>query len=366
VIEDAFRREGIPYLVIGGLRFYDRKEIKDILAYLRLLVNPADTVGLKRIINVPARGIGNVTVERVEAYAKAKGRSLFEALSEIREDDSLSSTAQRNIQKFISMMHELQGLVGRISVPDLLQELFNRTGYLEALKEDGGPEAESRIENLKELLTATLEFQERNLENGTLASFLDQVALVSDVDGYSESAGAVAMMTLHTAKGLEFPVVFLTGLEEGLFPFSKALTDEHEMEEERRLCYVGMTRARERLYLTTTQCRRIYGTTRWNNPSRFLEEIPAELVALKGNKKSDPARGIHIKKRSEDQHDYDQDSQSGSGFNIGSLVRHPQWGLGTVKKREGDGEDLRLTVSFQSVGIKKLAVKYAMLEGTSG
>ena len=172
------------------------------------------------------------------------------------------------------------------------------------------------------------------------------------------------MMTLHTAKGLEFPVVFLTGLEEGLFPFSKALTDEHEMEEERRLCYVGMTRARERLHLTTTQCRRIYGTTRWNNPSRFLEEIPAELVELKGHKKDEPKR--HTTEEQEDHRNYDVDTQVPSDFGVGSLVRHPQWGLGTVKKREGAGEDLRLTVTFQSVGIKKLAVKYAMLEGASG
>lgn len=356
VIEDAFRREGIPYLVIGGLRFYERKEIKDMLAYLRLLINPTDSVSLKRIVNVPARGIGSVTVEKIEAYAKTKGCSLFEALSEIRNDDSLSSTSQRNIQKFVLMIRELQALVGRLSVADLLQEVWNRTGYVEALKEDGGSEAESRIENLKELLTAMLEFQERDLEGGNLATFLDQVALVSDVDNYSESIGAVALLTLHTAKGLEFPVVFLTGMEESLFPYSKALTDEHEMEEERRLCYVGMTRAKEELHLTTTQCRRIYGTTRWNSPSRFLEEIPAELVELKGNKKE-----------AQDNHgDYGRDSQVPSDFEVGSLVRHPQWGLGTVKKREGEGEDLRLTVSFQSVGIKKLAVKYAILEGASG
>jgi len=364
VIEDAFRREGIPYLIIGGLRFYDRKEVKDVLAYLRLLINPGDSVSLKRIINVPTRGIGNVTVEKIADHARTKGCSMFEALSGIYEDDSLSSTAQRNIKKFVLMIDELRGLVGRLSVSDLLQEVFSRTGYLEALKEDGGPDAESRIENLKELLTATLEFQERNLEDGNLAAFLDQVALVSDVDSYSESVGAVAMMTLHAAKGLEFPVVFLTGLEEGLFPFSKALTDEHEMEEERRLCYVGMTRARERLHLSTTQCRRIYGTTRWNSPSRFLEEIPAELVEFKGHKM--PESIGHTNEEQEVHHDYDGDTQVTQGFNVGSLVRHPQWGLGTVKKREGEGDDLRLTVSFQSVGIKKLAVKYAMLEGASG
>ncbi len=355
VIEDAFRREGIPYLVIGGLRFYERKEIKDMVAYLRLLINPADSVSLKRIINVPTRGIGSVTIEKIEAYAKTKGCSLFEALSEISEVGAtymLPLPSQRNIQKFVSMIYELQGLVGRLSVADLLQEVWSRTGYLEALKEDGGSEAESRIENLKELLTAMQEFQERDLEGGNLATFLDQVALVSEIDDYSESIGAVALMTLHTAKGLEFPVVFLTGMEEGLFPYSKALTDEHEMEEERRLCYVGMTRARERLYLTTTQCRRIYGTTHWNSPSRFLEEIPAELMEFVGRKDRDKHEAESI--------------ASPVNFAVGSLIRHPQWGLGTVKKREGEGEDLRLTVSFQSVGIKKLAVKYAMLEGASG
>jgi DNA helicase-2/ATP-dependent DNA helicase PcrA len=179
VIEDAFRREGIPYLIVGGLRFYDRKEIKDILAYLRLLINPTDSVSLKRIINIPARGIGDVTVEKIAAYARTKGCSMFDALSEIHGDDSLSSTAQRNIKKFVLIVHELHELVGRLSVPDLLQEVFSRTGYLEALKEEGGPEAESRIENLKELLTATLEFQERKVENGengedgNLAAFLD-------------------------------------------------------------------------------------------------------------------------------------------------------------------------------------------------
>ena len=350
VIEDAFRREGIPYLVIGGLRFYERKEIKDMLAYLRILINPADSVSLKRIINVPARGIGSVTIEKMEAYAQAKGGSLFEVLTEISESDTLSQTSQRNIKKFIGMIRELQDLVNRVSLADLLQESWKRTGYLDALQEDGGPEAQARIENLKELLTALQEFEERDVE-GSLTVFLDQVALVSDVDRYSESIGATALLTLHSAKGLEFPVVFLTGMEEGLFPYSKALTDEHEMEEERRLCYVGMTRAKDELHLTTTQCRRIYGTTRWNSASRFLEELPSELVELKG----------HQRETQDDHHR--KDAPVVIDFAVGSLVRHPQWGLGTVKKREGEGEDLRLTVSFVSVGTKKLAVRYAMLEG---
>jgi ATP-dependent DNA helicase UvrD/PcrA len=370
VIEDAFRREGIPYLVVGGLRFYERKEIKDMLAYLRLLINPADSVSLKRIINVPARGIGSVTLEKIERHAGVKNRSLFEALSEVsgcvaetdsssQEGVSLSPAAHRNIQKFVTMIRELQGRVNRLPLADLLQEVWGRTGYLEALKKDGGPEAESRIENLKELLTAMQEFQERSMETGDLATFLDQVALVSDTDNYSESIGAVALLTLHAAKGLEFPVVFLTGMEEGLFPYSKALTDEHEMEEERRLCYVGMTRAKENLHLTATQCRRIYGSTRWNSPSRFLEEIPAELVEFAGHKRVDQDYNNVYNNNN-------NDASVSSGFAVGSLVRHPQWGLGTVKKREGGGEDLRLTVSFASVGTKKLSVKYAMLEGASG
>jgi DNA helicase-2/ATP-dependent DNA helicase PcrA len=257
------------------------------------------------------------------------------------------------------MIRELQELVHRSPVSDMLQEVWNRTSYLEALKEDGGPEAESRIENLKELLTATQEFEERSTASGNLATFLDQVALVSDADSYSESVGAVALLTLHAAKGLEFPVVFLTGMEEGLFPYTRALTDEHEMEEERRLCYVGMTRAKEKLHLTTTQCRRIYGATRWNSPSRFLEEIPAELVEFVGHRRVDQDYNAD--------RDYNHgDPSVPSDFAVGALVRHPQWGLGTVKKREGEGDDLRLTVSFSSVGTKKLAVKYAMLKGASG
>ncbi|MEO5657115.1 MAG: UvrD-helicase domain-containing protein, partial [Nitrospiria bacterium] len=302
-LEDRLRNEGIPYVILGGLRFYERKEIKDVIAYLRVLANPADEMSLKRIINVPTRGIGATAVERVEAYAMESRRSWDDALRGIVGDaERLAPASRRSIERFLVLIDDLRAIAREGSVSKLLTAVLERTRYLEFLRADLGVEAEGRIENIQELFSAVEEFEEEygealsvdgsslseqhttDNEQGLfperpspLSAFLDRVALVSDVDALSSSDGAVPLMTLHSAKGLEFPVVFMVGMEEGLFPHSRSLQDPEAMEEERRLCYVGITRARERLYITCTNLRRLYGSVQFNAPSRFVEEIPEEL-----------------------------------------------------------------------------------------
>jgi DNA helicase-2/ATP-dependent DNA helicase PcrA len=297
-LEERLRNEAIPYVIVGGLRFYERKEIKDVVAYLRVIANPADDVSLKRIINVPSRGIGATALERIDAYAAEAGVPWSDALRKIGGDpDRLVANSRRAIDRFLTLLDGLRETAQSASLPTILTAVLERTRYIESLRGEFGADAESRIENIQELFSAVEEFEERwagevSEEEGNavneealssavrrpspLSAFLDQVALVSDTDALTSTDGAVPLMTLHSAKGLEFPVVFMVGLEEGLFPHSRSLQDPDAMEEERRLCYVGMTRAKERLYLTYTGLRRLYGSVQYNAPSRYLEEIPAE------------------------------------------------------------------------------------------
>jgi DNA helicase II / ATP-dependent DNA helicase PcrA len=388
-IEDALRLESIPYQIVGGLKFYERKEVKDLLAYLRMTVNPRDSVSLRRTINVPPRGIGKVTVEKIAAHAEACGISLYEALGEMLATGLLSGAAASKVKQFHTLVEELRGLAATLSVAALIRELIQRTNFLDQYGTTG--EDEMRRQNIQEVITAADDFEER-AQDPSLASFLDQTALIADQDTLIDDAGRVVLMTLHTSKGLEFPVVFITGMEDGIFPHRRAFEDSSELEEERRLCYVGMTRAKDRLFLTSAVRRRIYGTELYNPPSMFLQDIPSDLL----HAERAPRLGIAGRQRRgfwshEDSHEADRPMSGmrpfttggtsddvqrrdakpdtrqlwGGEYRPGTLVRHPEWGLGVVQKQEGDGESLKLTIIFRDVGRKVVAAKYAKLERVS-
>jgi DNA helicase-2/ATP-dependent DNA helicase PcrA len=387
-IEDALRQRSIPYRIFGGLRFYDRREIKDVIAYLRVLHNPADAVSLRRIINVPARGIGDTTLEKLERTAQRSGTTLYAAAQDPKASD-VSTAAARKLREFTGMMEGLRSELGTVTLTDLARRVIEESGYRRALDEERTIEARMRIENLNELLTATEDFQEQ-APDATLAAFLDQVALITDMeqqtsdDGRGRSrAESVTLMTLHNAKGLEFPVVFLAGMEEGLFPHSRSLESDAELEEERRLCYVGMTRAKERLILTHATERRLYGYPQANLISRFVEEVPRELIEREGGFAAATNTGKRYVSWEDaaSQESAPVPSWSGdrrmpgvslpvppasasgrSPYYNGAVVKHAKFGIGTVQRSEGAGDDLKISVSFPGHGVKTLAVKYANLE----
>ncbi|HEY6011946.1 MAG TPA: 3'-5' exonuclease, partial [Nitrospirota bacterium] len=384
-LEDALRQRGTPYRIFGGLRFYDRKEIKDIIAYLRVLHNPADAVSLRRIINVPARGIGDTTIERLERAAARKGITLYDAALDPADAD-VSTAAGKKLREFTAIMERIRGELPDITLTDLARKVIQDSGYQRALEEERTIEARVRLENLNELLTATEDYQEQDRE-ATLAGFLDQVALITDMeqqsaaDGKRNTANSVTLMTLHNAKGLEFPVVFMAGMEEGLFPHSRSAESDEELEEERRLCYVGMTRAKERLILTHASERRLYGYPQANLVSRFVDEIPAELMDREGAApyKSEfgkryvsweeaDASSARARETWSDDHRVAQKAPvkktatNKNPYYNGAVVRHGKFGLGTIQRSEGAGDDLKISVSFPGHGVKTLAVKYANLE----
>jgi ATP-dependent DNA helicase UvrD/PcrA len=378
-LEDALRNRGIPYRIFGGLRFYDRKEIKDIIAYLRVLQNPSDIVSLRRIINVPVRGIGDTTIEKLETAAAQAGVSLYQAAMDTDRADMTNST-KRKLREFTGMMERMRTDLLTSSITDLVRRVIHESGYGAALEQDKNVESRIRIENLNELMTATEDFQEQNLD-ASLAAFLDQVALITDseqqiaAEGRRGSTDTVTLMTLHNAKGLEFSVVFMAGMEEGLFPHSRSAESEEELEEERRLCYVGITRAKERLILTHAAERRLYGYPQANLVSRFVQEIPGEALEKIGGSTAEliPARD-HARwsrclyrageKIMESGSATEQKTKSDAGdcYYKGAVVRHAKFGLGTVQRSEGAGDDLKISVSFPGYGVKTLAVKYANLE----
>lgn len=277
VLEEACMSHGIPYKIVGGFKFYDRKEVKDIIAYLRVIQNPDEDLSLKRIINIPKRGIGNTTLDAIIRHAAASGDSIFGALLEIDSIDGVSTKAKKGIKDFVRIMTELMGMAETEDVSKLLKAALDRTGYMEELKKDMDEEAQTRYENVGELLSATMEFEEKN-ENANLQNFLEQMALMSDIDTVEEGKSALIMMTLHSAKGLEYPFVFISGMEEGVFPSQRSYFEEKQMEEERRLMYVGITRAEERLYLTAAFERTMFGSTTYNTVSQFVREIPKDLL----------------------------------------------------------------------------------------
>lgn len=371
--EEEFVRRGIPYRIVAGLRFYDRKEIKDLLAYLRLLANPRDRVSLERIINVPRRGIGEGTLARVEVYARTQvdelGRpmSLLQAMGEAGRIEGLSVQYRRRLAEFHALIEGLRAEVARLSVTDLVSRVLQATGYLEELQAEMGPEAESRIQNVQEFLTVTQQFDDLNGgQPGRLPEFLEQVALVSDADDYESGTGSVTLMTLHAAKGLEFPVVFLVGMEEGVFPHSRAVWEPGEIEEERRLAYVGMTRAQHLLILTCARQRTLYGSTGFNPMSRFIEEIPEHL------RKDVSARGARGLVSGADAAGGSASGPNGLAgratgssaglFRPGQRVRHRHFGVGTVVRVEPSGHDEKVTVAFPDQGVRTFVRSLAPLE----
>lgn len=282
VFEEIFMREGVPYKIVGGTKFYDRKEIKDIIAYLRIIFNPSDSISLLRIINVPKRGIGDSTIKKINEFAQTKDISFCQALDQLDQAETLSARSKQGVKKFLSLLESLKQAEEQGSIRQLISTILQETGYITELERENTPEAQARIDNLKEFLSVSEEFSQRN-PDGTLDLFLEQITLVSDVDSLDEEENGVVLMTLHSAKGLEFPVVFMVGMEESIFPHFRALNAcnegvNREMEEERRLCYVGITRAREKLYLTAAWQRMLYGNTSCNFVSRFLDEIPNSLL----------------------------------------------------------------------------------------
>ncbi|MGI6586465.1 MAG: UvrD-helicase domain-containing protein [Gracilibacteraceae bacterium] len=277
VLEEACMSHGLPYRIVGGFKFYDRKEVKDIIAYLRVIQNPDEDLSLKRIINVPKRGIGNATLEAISKHARATGDSMFGALLDIDSVEGVGAKAKKGIKEFVKLMSGLMGIAETQRVSVLVKEVLERTGYLEEFEKGGDEESLTRAENIKELLSATFEFEKLN-ESALLPDFLEQMALMSDIDTVEENKDALIMMTLHSAKGLEFPFVFISGMEEGVFPSQRSYFDEKQIKEERRLMYVGITRAKERLYLTAAFERTLYGNTTYNTISKFVREIPKELL----------------------------------------------------------------------------------------
>ncbi|MCX5410616.1 DNA helicase PcrA [Streptomyces sp. NBC_00059] len=381
VFEEIFIRVGLPYKVVGGVRFYERKEVRDVLAYLRVLSNPEDTVPLRRILNVPKRGIGDRAEAMIDALSMREKISFPQALRRVDEAYGMAARSANAVKRFNTLMEELRTIVESGAGPAVVVEaVMERTGYLAELQASTDPQDETRIENLQELASVALEFEQERAEEegaGTLAEFLEKVALVADADQIpdedEDGSGVVTLMTLHTAKGLEFPVVFLTGMEDGVFPHMRALGQVKELEEERRLAYVGITRARERLYLTRAAMRSAWGQPSYNPPSRFLEEIPDQHLEWKRKgpmaAPAGPTSGITSSLSS-------SRSKSGpSGFATrrtsekpvvtlvaGDRVTHDQFGLGTVTAVEGFGDQAKATVDFGDERPKKLLLRYAPVE----
>ncbi|MBG0853064.1 DNA helicase PcrA [Streptomyces spinoverrucosus] len=382
VFEEIFIRVGLPYKVVGGVRFYERKEVRDVLAYLRVLANPEDSVPLRRILNVPKRGIGDRAEAMIDALSQREKISFPQALKRVDEAYGMAARSTNAVKRFNTLMEDLRTIVESGAGPaTILEAVLERTGYLAELQASTDPQDETRIENLQELAAVALEFEQERGEGeaGTLADFLEQVALVADSDQIpdeEEGDGVITLMTLHTAKGLEFPVVFLTGMEDGVFPHMRALGQTKELEEERRLAYVGITRARERLYLTRSVMRSAWGQPQYNPPSRFLEEIPAAHVDWKRTGASaapaGPVSGVAASLSSS----RSRSSASGAsgfatrrtaeqpvvGLAVGDRVTHDQFGLGTVVGVKGTGANAEATIDFGDAKPKRLLLRYAPVE----
>jgi DNA helicase II / ATP-dependent DNA helicase PcrA len=374
LFEEALLRQRLPYIVVGGVGFYERREVKDLLAYLRLVQNPADGVALRRVLNVPPRGIGERTVSEIERVAGERGQSLFDAVGTVVDEALLPARATSPLRQFRELLQSLGAEGPRLTVKALLERTLQATGYSAALAAEDSQESQDRLENLAELLSAAADYDARE-EAPTLAGFLDRAALLSDADQIRDEV-PVVLMTFHAAKGLEFDTVFLVGLEEGLVPHARSLTGEEALEEERRLGYVGMTRAMETLFLTWAQSRQIFGQRRLSEPSRFLAEIPRESLSVTGFRRAvEPCdRGAGRGRRPSPEWAPGSpsappratgpagDREGSPPFRPGVRVRHPLFGPGTVLRSEGVGDDLKLTVSFAGVGAKKLVARYAGLE----
>ncbi len=392
VFEDIFIKRNIPYRIIGGLKFYDRKEIKDIMAYLKVLNNPDDNVSIQRIVNVPKRNIGDATVDKLIQHANTTEDSLYNTMLDAETVTALSARNISCIGKFMELMEKLMSLKEQLTVSELINAILEDTGYLKELEASKEIEDESRIENLKELVSAAVDFENTSQEK-SLSAFLEKTTLVADVDNYDEDADTVVLMTVHSAKGLEFPVVFMVGMENGIFPGNSSFNNEHEMEESRRLCYVGITRAKEKLYMTCAEMRRVFGRTSAYSPSDFLSEISASLTetlsrgssmprqsmerssysnnfnnphSLRSSFSAENAGGSFDRKLS---YTMKQEAAAGSGKALsaetavpGRKVKHKQFGSGTIITAKADGSDVKVTIAFDSMGIKNFLLSMTPLE----
>jgi DNA helicase II / ATP-dependent DNA helicase PcrA len=384
VVEDALVREGIPYRVVGGVRFYERLEVKDILAYLKVIDNPADEISLRRIVNTPPRGIGHSTIDRVSAWAAEHRVPLFDGLREAAKGEIVGSGPSGKIAGFMELLERFREIAEKEPTAELASRVIQETGYADRLKAERSDEAADRLANLQELLSAMQEF-DRTAEEKSLSSFLEQVMLISDLEREEgKEREAATLMTLHSAKGLEYPLVFMVGMEERLFPHIRALDDPEQMEEERRLCYVGMTRAGERLFLTNARRRNLYGQEQMNMPSRFLDDIPAELLDREEPPSyyRRPVYGAtpYAAPPREPVHNLEavfgkslEAPEAGSvpevevvpeeeGVRLGMRVRHAKFGAGSIRKIEGKGDETKVIVWFDSVGPKKLLLRFAGLQ----
>ena len=402
-IEEILNREGVPYKIVGGLKFYERKEIKDIISYLRLIYNFSDNISLKRVINEPKRGIGKTSIDNIQEISEKTGLSMFDIIK--HADEYGLNRVKANANEFIQTIEYLKSKIEELSISELIKETLNKTGYVKALELENTTEAESRIENLEEFLTVAIEFEEEEAEN-TLGDFLEGITLSSDIDGMEDSEDSVTLMTLHSAKGLEFPVVFLVGLEEGIFPGNKSIGEPKEIEEERRLFYVGITRAKQYLYLTCSKKRTIFGSTSYNQISRFINEIPSELLdgydSLDNSKNDDfedsTYKWEYGNSKQVKTYKIDNSNSFGgnkvaassfdSGFQFktaesflsslnnkkvnseadiskykeGQRIYHKRFGEGVINKIEEEGDDFKLDISFDKAGHKRLMAKFANLE----
>ncbi len=403
-IEEILRREDIPYKIVGGLKFYERKEIKDIISYLRLIYNPSDNISLKRVINEPKRGIGKTSVDNVQEISENTGTSMFEIIKNAEQYGL--NRLKANSQEFINLIEEMRSKINDLSISEIIKETLNKSGYVKALEAEDTTEAESRIQNLEEFLTVAIEFEEQEAEN-SLADFLEGITLSSDIDGMEETEDSVTLMTLHSAKGLEFNTVFLVGMEEGIFPGYKSIGEPKELEEERRLFYVGITRAKRYLYLTCSRKRTIFGSTSYNAISRFVNEIPKDLLngyeetfeekeeSFKDSSykweygsSSNKVSTYRLEENKEKSYATKNPSLSNSGYQFrtaesflssinnkkqnsgvdiskykeGQRVYHKKFGEGTINKIEPEGEDYKIEICFDKAGTKRLMAKFAGLE----
>lgn len=398
VLEEVFMRNGTPYRLIGGIKFYSRKEIKDLTSYLKLIQNIDDNISLKRIINEPKRGIGDTAVDKLDAIATSQNTSIFRVIQDPNNLTGIRSAS--NIILFRDMINKIIAMKEELKVSDLMRMILKESGYEEMLNQDQTKESENRFENLMEFIGVAMEFEKENADN-TLADFLDSIALVSDVDKLDDSEEAVTLMTMHSAKGLEFEVVFLVGMEEGLFPSKRSIEEDDAVEEERRLCYVGITRAKKKLYITNTKKRTLYGTTTFSMPSRFIDELPSEVLdedaienvkvserksktflddeyssvdSMLSSKSSFFSSGISNKKSkfglSVDSFlkningvsNVVKPTNNSKDYKVGMMVKHKKFGVGVIKNIESEDDDFKLEIEFEKAGFKRLMANYTPLE----
>ena len=363
VLEEALIKRALPYTMVGGTKFYDRKEIKDVLAYLRVLYNPFDDLSLLRIINVPKRSIGATTVSKLQDYARENGTSLFMTLTQLHLVDTIKGKTKEKLEEFGILIFTLVAEMDDKSVLDILEAILDRTGYLAQLEESTDPQDQARAENIGELLSVAKDFQDTN-PTGTVEDFLEQVALVNDVDSFEQEESKVTLMTLHAAKGLEFPIVVLGGLEEGLFPHSRTLMNPEEIEEERRLAYVGITRAEKELYISNATTRTVFGRTSSYLPSRFIDEIPAELVdGLRAKRRIPddikPTVPRHMSVASRPVTKPIIRNEVIADWKVGDTAIHSKWGNGKVVNVSGEGAGMKLTIEFPTQGVRVVMAKFA-------